>query len=126
MALRSVPAVRERKLSFFEAFRDPSVTRNGPVAESVLARRSEGVVHLTRLHADLFYLSIGTVCNHACLYCLNGSHRRSFATTEGLVQSLELAYALGMRKVALVGGEPTIRKDLAHLASTARSLGSCS
>lgn len=64
-------------------------------------------------------LSVTEVCNFRCTYCLPNGYRKSgpsdfIDSTE--VQRLVRAFAeLGIRKIRLTGGEPTVRKDLTSI-----------
>lgn len=61
-------------------------------------------------------LSLTEACNYRCSYCLPDGYqangRPTFLTLEE-IQRLVRAFAdLGMRKIRLTGGEPSLRKDL--------------
>ena len=62
-------------------------------------------------------LSISDVCNFKCGYCLpNGykvdkSDNRSFLNIEEIRRLAKALSALGVSKIRLTGGEPTVRKD---------------
>ena len=62
-------------------------------------------------------LSISDVCNFKCDYCLpdgykiNKSDNRSFLTVEEIKRLAKALSQLGVSKIRLTGGEPTIRKD---------------
>jgi len=64
-------------------------------------------------------LSVTEVCNFRCTYCLPDGFRKSGAMDflrADEVDRLVRAFAeLGIAKVRLTGGEPTVRKDLAQL-----------
>lgn len=65
-------------------------------------------------------LSITEVCNFRCTYCLPHGYRPSAAGAAPLsgaeVQQLVMGLAgLGVWKVRLTGGEPTVRRDLVEL-----------
>ncbi|MBI4403019.1 MAG: GTP 3',8-cyclase MoaA [Deltaproteobacteria bacterium] len=70
-------------------------------------------------------LSITDACNFRCVYCLpDGSHSCSSAAlssgeTEHLVTALT---ELGIQKIRLTGGEPTLRHDLIDLATRIRKV----
>lgn len=66
-------------------------------------------------------LSITDVCNYRCQYCLPEGYKKTGHTQflsadeiENLVTGLA---GLGLWKVRLTGGEPTIRKDFAEIAA---------
>ena len=62
-------------------------------------------------------LSISDVCNFKCDYCLpdgykvNKSDNRSFLNAEEIKRLAKALSQLGVSKIRLTGGEPTIRKD---------------
>ena len=62
-------------------------------------------------------LSITDVCNFKCGYCLpNGyqkdkSDNRTFLATEEIERLAKGLSELGVCKIRLTGGEPTVRKD---------------
>ena len=62
-------------------------------------------------------LSITDVCNFKCGYCLpNGyqvdkSDNRTFINTQEIGRLAKALSELGVSKIRLTGGEPTIRKD---------------
>jgi GTP 3',8-cyclase len=64
-------------------------------------------------------LSVTEVCNFRCTYCLPDGYRKSgpmdFLAPEEVDRLVRAFAQLGIRKVRLTGGEPTVRKDLAQL-----------
>jgi len=62
-------------------------------------------------------LSITDVCNFKCTYCLpegykkNPGDTRSFMSTEEISRLTKALSELGVCKIRLTGGEPTVRKD---------------
>ena len=62
-------------------------------------------------------LSITDVCNFKCDYCLpdgykvNKANNRSFITADEIKRLAKALSQLGVSKIRLTGGEPTIRKD---------------
>lgn len=64
-------------------------------------------------------LSVTEVCNFRCTYCLPDGYRKSgpmdFLAPEEVERLVRVFAQLGIRKVRLTGGEPTVRKDLAQL-----------
>ncbi|MBI2786009.1 MAG: radical SAM protein, partial [Legionella longbeachae] len=62
-------------------------------------------------------LSLTDVCNFRCQYCLpNGyrgelSSRKSFLTLAEIGNLMSALNELGVKKVRLTGGEPTLRRD---------------
>jgi GTP 3',8-cyclase len=71
-------------------------------------------------------LSITDICNYRCQYCLPNGYEKNgdkhFLTAleiENLVAGLA---GLGLWKVRLTGGEPTVRKDFAEIAARVSSV----
>jgi cyclic pyranopterin phosphate synthase len=65
-------------------------------------------------------LSITDACNFRCAYCLpqgyQNSHRDEWFLSLSEIRNLVTAFAqLGMWKIRLTGGEPTLRRDLPEL-----------
>jgi len=62
-------------------------------------------------------LSITDVCNYSCTYCLpqgykkNSGDKRSFMSSEEISRLAKALSELGVSKIRLTGGEPTVRKD---------------
>ena len=62
-------------------------------------------------------LSISDVCNFKCGYCLpdgykiDKSDNRTFINTEEIRRLARALSELGVSKIRLTGGEPTVRKD---------------
>ena len=62
-------------------------------------------------------LSITDVCNYKCTYCLpqgykkNPGDMRSFMSSEEISRLTKVFSELGVCKIRLTGGEPTVRKD---------------
>ena len=61
-------------------------------------------------------LSLTEACNYRCSYCLPAGYqadgRPSFLTLEEIRRLVRGFAAVGMRKIRLTGGEPSLRKDL--------------
>ena len=61
-------------------------------------------------------LSLTEACNYRCSYCLPNGYqadgRPSFLTLEEIQRLVRGFAAVGMRKIRLTGGEPSLRKDL--------------
>tara|TARA_B110001450_G_scaffold160384_1_gene149559 strand:- start:1690 stop:1947 length:258 start_codon:yes stop_codon:yes gene_type:complete len=61
-------------------------------------------------------LSITDVCNYRCTYCLPQGYTktpgdtRTFMSTEELSRLTKALSELGVSKIRLTGGEPTVRK----------------
>lgn len=71
-------------------------------------------------------LSVTEVCNFRCTYCLPDGWKKtaplSFLTPEEIARLVSAFAGLGVAKIRLTGGEPTVRKDfdeiVARVAST--------
>lgn len=61
-------------------------------------------------------LSLTEACNYRCSYCLPDGYqadgRPRFLERDEVVRLVKAFAALGMRKIRLTGGEPSLRKDL--------------
>lgn len=71
---------------------------------------------------DYLRLSLTDVCNFRCSYCLPDGYRRQADAPPNLtvdeVRRLVAAFArLGLWKVRLTGGEPSLRRELIEIAS---------
>ncbi|AWX15294.1 GTP 3',8-cyclase MoaA [Mergibacter septicus] len=74
-------------------------------------------------HYYYLRLSITEVCNFRCNYCLpNGyqrdNHRPSFLTLDEIKRLGRAFTAMGVEKIRLTGGEPTLRKDFLAIAES--------
>ncbi len=73
-------------------------------------------------------LSISDVCNFKCGYCLpNGykidkSDNRTFITKEEIGRLAKALSELGVSKIRLTGGEPTVRKDFLDIIKIIKKL----
>lgn len=69
-------------------------------------------------------LSLTDRCNFRCVYCMEPDvrfmPRRELLTRDELVRLARLAESLGVRKVRLTGGEPTVRDDLLEIIGVLR------
>ncbi|MEI7494279.1 MAG: GTP 3',8-cyclase MoaA [Alphaproteobacteria bacterium] len=69
-------------------------------------------------------LSITDVCNFRCLYCLPNGYKKTgnleFLCIEEVIRLVRAFASLGVVKVRLTGGEPTIRKDLIDIVREIR------
>lgn len=73
-------------------------------------------------------LSITDACNFRCQYCLPNGYRKtdkmSFLSVDEISRLLRTFAGLGMTKVRLTGGEPTLRRDLCEIATHAAAIPS--
>lgn len=73
-------------------------------------------------------LSITDVCNFRCQYCLPGGYtgagnkEKPFLGLDEIRRLLSACAALGMKKLRLTGGEPTVRADFSEIAAMAASI----
>jgi len=67
-------------------------------------------------------LSVTDRCGFRCRYCSPAPHqdRETFLRLDEIVRLVRLFARLGIRRVRLTGGEPTLRPDLAAIAREAR------
>lgn len=67
-------------------------------------------------------LSVTEVCNFSCTYCLPNGWKKSgplsFLTVDEIRRLVAGFSDLGLSKVRLTGGEPTVRKDFNHIIGT--------
>ncbi|MDP1852655.1 MAG: radical SAM protein [Candidatus Omnitrophota bacterium] len=63
-------------------------------------------------------------CNNRCLFCLDKeAHDGSVIPLEKIKADLQKGRGLGIRRVVLSGGEPTIHPDFFNIVNMARTLG---
>jgi cyclic pyranopterin phosphate synthase len=72
-------------------------------------------------------LSITEACNFRCVYCLPNGYKKPSHAESPLnldeIKNLATAFAeLGMTKIRLTGGEPTLRQDLTQIAAMLSSI----
>lgn len=71
-------------------------------------------------------LSVTDVCNFRCAYCLPHGYKKaegpSFLTRQELTRLVRAFAGLGVWKIRLTGGEPTIREDFLELAQDIRAI----
>lgn len=71
-------------------------------------------------------LSVTEVCNFRCTYCLPNGWKKtaplSFLTVDEVTRLVAAFSDLGLSKVRLTGGEPTVRKDIGALIASAASV----
>ncbi len=68
---------------------------------------------------------LGYECNNRCVFCYNDAKRRAFPerTTSEIKAEMLSAKARGTTYIELIGGEPTIRRDIFSIIEFARDLG---
>ncbi len=71
-------------------------------------------------------LSVTDLCNFRCNYCLPDGcldHHHSEALTIDEVRRLVTAFAsVGVEKIRLTGGEPTLRQDFSDIVRTIKQI----
>ena len=81
--------------------------------------RRTGGVHVLMLTQDVLRVSISDKCNLKCLYCRphgDGEYasKENILKYEEIVRIIQLLTPLGIKRIRITGGEPTLRRD-AHL-----------
>lgn len=69
-------------------------------------------------------LSITDICNFKCSYCLpDGYHsdKKKFLSLDEIDRIMYVFTKLGVKKVRLTGGEPTVRKDFINISKIVKS-----
>ncbi|MBS1877357.1 MAG: GTP 3',8-cyclase MoaA [Acidobacteria bacterium] len=79
-----------------------------------------------RLHDNL-RISVTDRCNIRCFYCMPDADpkygpREEVLTFEEIERLVRVAARLGVRKLRITGGEPLIRRNLAHLIRALRAI----
>lgn len=74
-------------------------------------------------------LSLTEVCNFRCTYCLPNGWRKaggvqpaSYLAVEEVTRLVRAFAGLGLSKIRLTGGEPTVRKDLADIIAAVAAI----
>ncbi len=66
-------------------------------------------------------LSVTDACNFRCQYCLPNGYKKTgdfqFLSTEEITRLIAAFAEMGVEKVRLTGGEPTLRRDLTTIAA---------
>ena len=98
-----------------------------PRAVVCTAAPQPGILQFVARYAPSFYLDVGTACPLHCVYCSvargeNDSDVRMEAP-EHLYTRMADAEAVGIRKLAFIGGEAASRTDFFHLADVAHAMG---
>jgi cyclic pyranopterin phosphate synthase len=74
-------------------------------------------------------VSLTDRCNYRCVYCMPAAglpwlRRADLLTDDEVVEVVRQLSAMGLRRVRLTGGEPTLRPTLVSLVGRLRALGS--
>ena len=77
---------------------------------------------------DYLRISVTDRCNYRCTYCLpaegiNWLPRESLLRYEEIVRIVRIMSGMGLRRVRLTGGEPTVRRGLSQLVAMLNGLG---
>ena len=76
---------------------------------------------------DYLRVSVTDRCNYACLYCVPDGgvahgERADILSFEEIAALVRVFAGLGVRRVRLTGGEPTVRRDLVRLVALLREV----
>src|SRR5262245_59688934 len=76
---------------------------------------------------DYLRVSVTDRCNYGCTYCIpeagvDHKHRADILSFEETATLVRIFVGLGVRRVRLTGGEPTIRRDLVQLVRQLRAI----
>ncbi len=84
---------------------------------------------IDRFGREIYYLRISVTdrCNYRCIYCMpkegiKWKPMEEILTYEEIAAFVEVAAALGIRKIKLTGGEPLVRRGLSNLVSMLKSI----
>lgn len=87
--------------------------------------KTEQLVDSYQRHFEYLRLSITEKCNFKCQYCLPNGYQKSssdsFLSLSEIELILQAFVQLGVKKVRLTGGEPTLRRDFNEILSLVRS-----
>jgi cyclic pyranopterin phosphate synthase len=96
-------------------------------ARGTIADASAPLVDRQRRTIDYLRVSVTDRCNYRCTYCLPEAgvahaRREDILDFEELTRLVACFARLGVRRVRLTGGEPTVRRDLPALVEMLRAL----
>lgn len=103
---------------------------SAPVAapEAALARRGGTLIDSHGRTIRDLRISLTDRCNFRCVYCMEPDVRfknpDELLTTDEVVRLARIAASLGVRKIRLTGGEPTLRPDLERIIAGIRATAS--
>jgi cyclic pyranopterin phosphate synthase len=94
---------------------------------TALAVRPHELVDRQRRLIDYLRVSVTDRCNYRCTYCVPASglehfDRSDVLSRDEIVRLVACFARLGVRRVRLTGGEPTVRGDLPALAAMVRAI----
>ena len=98
------------------------IADNSDLARSLPAAPGNGLSDALGRRFEYLRLSLTDMCNFRCTYCLPDGYRKAKGapanlTPEEIVRLVRAFAALGLWKIRLTGGEPTLRKEFAEIAS---------
>jgi molybdenum cofactor biosynthesis enzyme MoaA len=96
------------------------VTRLAPDAAT---RACPALLDFATRYAPCGHLDLGNLCNLGCVYCGLERDQSTHTPKRVALATLRAARRAGLAKLALVGGEPTIRRDLPDLVAATRAEG---
>jgi GTP 3',8-cyclase len=76
---------------------------------------------------DYLRVSVTDRCNYRCVYCMPAEGlavmpRRDLLNYEEITRIVHSFASMGIRRVRLTGGEPTVRRDIVHLVQALASI----
>jgi len=70
------------------------------------------------------FLPLGYLCNNNCIHCFLPYQDNQFSKSLGQIQEdLSKAKSIGIDRISLTGGEPTIRKDIFDIIRLCKKIG---
>lgn len=69
------------------------------------------------------FLYILDLCNYRCVHCYMGEVRNKVLSLEEIKSILFQTYKLGARKLTIIGGEPTLHKNIFEVIDYAKNIG---
>jgi cyclic pyranopterin phosphate synthase len=76
---------------------------------------------------DYMRISITDRCNLRCIYCMPAEgikpvEHKEILSYEEIVRILKIAVNIGVKKIRITGGEPLMRRDVAHLIALIKNI----
>lgn len=98
-----------------------------PMASTDDGRSTAALVDPQRRAIDYLRISLTDRCNYRCTYCMPAEgvdHRRrdELLSFEEITALVRVFVGLGVRRIRLTGGEPTVRRDLVELVRMLRAI----
>ncbi|XP_060570592.1 molybdenum cofactor biosynthesis protein 1-like [Ruditapes philippinarum] len=119
--------LRHAEKSFGEIFSAPYCTPTNPVKAAIsqrIAVKDEAAPDVLTdtfgRHHTYLRISLSERCNLRCQYCMpeegvDLTPKEKLLSTEEILRLSEMFVQEGITKIRLTGGEPLVRKDLAHI-----------